>query len=112
MLPDDKYRCPRCNLLNDVGRHCKRCFPPMRPDPMKPMQSAIAIAALLCIAGMYYFFTMQTSVPMYPVSDDMLQYVPYIYKEELGNRKIAGILGCGLGLFACVGGLLYFKKPS
>lgn len=118
MLPDGKYRCAKCNSINDVGTPCKKCTAQIAmQSPVQQQQSTngalfVVVVGVLCALGMLYFMSMKTTVPQYPVSQEMQKYVPQIYVEELGNKKLTGTIGCGLGILISIGLLIYLKNPS
>jgi hypothetical protein len=71
--------------------------------PIPPIDYARLIPSLglmLCLAALtYYLFVFDTSVPMYYGVDS--PYAPRVYKEDLGNHKITGVIASGLGAVLC-----------
>lgn len=75
--------------------HTTPPFPPIDYSRLIPSLGLIACLAVLA----YYLFFFDTSVPMYYGVDS--PYIPRVYKENLGNHKLAGIIASGLGSILC-----------
>ncbi|MFO0813570.1 MAG: hypothetical protein U0796_10145 [Gemmatales bacterium] len=55
-----------------------------------------SLAIFCCVAAaVYYLFFFDTTVPMYWGVDS--PWVPRVYKAELGNEKLVGIIASGFG---------------